>query len=143
MTWWKAALQVGRVDADAGVQVAVGVHRLQLGIGGVEAGEVGLGGPLGRQRGRLAFQHLAKFEQVALQRRMAAEHLLPGIDKMRLQPVGHVGAAAVARGQQALVHQLLYGRAQRRTRHPQLKRQIALGAEPVARLERTFEDAFF
>ena len=101
----------------------------------VEPANVDVSGTLGRQRGGLAFQHLPKFKQVPVQQGMALEHVLPGVNKVCLQPVRYMGSTAVARAQQAFGHQFLNRLPQRRPRNAQIQRECALGWQPVARLE--------
>jgi len=92
----------GDVVVDAGRKVVARVDRIERRMRAVEPFDVGVGGPLGSQAGGLAFQHLAEFEQVLLQHRMAGQHLLPGIDEVRIEPIGDVGAPPVTGRQHPL-----------------------------------------
>ena len=64
-------------------------------------------------------------------------------DQEYAELVSHIGATTMARGQQPLGDQLLHGLAQRRTRHPHLKRHRSLGWQTVARFERAFKNSLF
>ena len=108
-----------------------------------EKGARDVGGAVSRQLSGLAFQHLAQFQKIAMQQRMALDQVLPGVGKMGFEPVRDRGAAAVARAQQALGNELLYRLAQRGPRHAEFQRQRALRRQLVRGLERALQDAFF
>ena len=78
-----------------------------------------------------------------MQQGVSLEHVCPRVNKLRVELVSHIGATTMARGQQPLGDQLLHGLAQRRTRHPHLKRHRSLGWQTVARFERAFKNSLF
>jgi hypothetical protein len=118
-----------------------GKQRLDLRVGLADTREVGVGGAAGGQRGGLGLEHAAKLQQVGLQVGVLAQHLAPRVGKTGVKPVGHPGAAALAAVQQALGNQFLDRLAQGRAGHAQLDRQLALGLQAIAGLERALENA--
>ena len=95
-------------------------------MGGVEALDVDIGGALGCQLRRLAFEHLAELKQIPVQHGVALDHVLPGIGEMRFESVGDQGPGTVPRRQQALGDQFLDRFPKRWPRHAQVQRQYAL-----------------
>jgi hypothetical protein len=69
--------------------------------------QVGVGCPLRGQFGGRRLEQIAELEHVVLQAGVLIDQLLPGINEAGLEPVGDVGAAAMATDQQLARDELL------------------------------------
>ena len=125
------------VEGDIGAHlrraVASGIGRGHRLVAGGQPRQVGLVGPLGGQLGAARLEHVAEFQQVGLHQRLALQQLGPGVGAARVGLIADEGAGAVAAQHQPALGQLSERLAQRRARHAQPHRPVALGRQALAR----------